>query len=248
MLKKIIIGFIAGFIILNFAYKSYTANNYEKDFIKWMFETAILYAYTGGGLFLLVKLAFLKNYKWAFSELMFILFSHIMENNKIFANIENFFSSVYSLGHISGKRGRVLLFKEILTLENVHIIIFICNAIYLIIHSDSRNDQTTVIKIFKESFKEYNEELISLMQSESFPDVIIDVYLQFKKSYIDTFNDYLDYKLEQSNTDSIPCFFIALSIIDVLSTSTINFLKQLHYEVDHLNGNLNGQLFRGHLL
>lgn len=244
ILRKTFLTLIGLGLVSSLVYRLYT-NEYtaQTDLLLYIVENVLAYAITGGGLLVILKLWILKNYKEIVSDFLYIFKKGELENHSIYVILNKIFDHVYSLGHISTNTGRLLLFQTILELENLHFKVFISCTIQEVITSKERNNSLKVVSIFRENFKSYNEELIELMRHEAFPNSVINCYLNFKQAYIESILAYM----ENINVN-IPTYFLLYGFIDVLSTQTFSLLKQLHYEIDHLNGELDGQLFRGHLL
>jgi hypothetical protein len=244
--RLIIVSLLLFSIAINMYKNIYDYNSAKVTIYSIFLENVIFYIFTGSGLFLFIKIYAFTHYKELISEGMYILDYKLIENHRIYKSIDNIINHVYSLGSVSNKIGRVKLFLEIINLEQLHLKVFISNTIHSITNDKYRNNPEYIVNSFQKSFDEYNSELIELLKYSCFPQTIIERYVNFKKTYSNTFIEYLN-GIDTSSL-GLPANVILLCIIDSLTVLTVKFLKDLHYEIDHLNGELKGQLFRGYLL
>jgi hypothetical protein len=235
-------------IVVNYLYHTFRTDfkNVNFDIVYFFVEQLILLTFSGAGFMLVFKIWLIKNHRNLISESLYFLDDVELNNHSVFSMLDSIFDNIYSLGKISDKEGRFILFTEICKLEQFHLKFFFSTLIHDITNYADRNDSNYLVNLVRDKFREYNEELIELMKYEAFPTLVISSYLEFKKDFIETVLIYLN-SLQDTNNKKIG-YVTSCRVIDSITVLNLLMLKKLQKDINKMNGDLNGQLFRGHIL
>jgi hypothetical protein len=243
-MKKFFFYTLIGIVFVNYFYFSYTNDSYKKDVIKYILEQLLLLVTSGSGIFILIKIYMITNWKRLLSELFFYIYNKDLLNHNIYDRISLYTDNLERHGFITGSKGRLELLKTILDVENLFLKFFISSTIDYIYYSKQRTETSYISNIFQKHFFEYTREVIVMLEESDVPQIIISLYCKRKQTFIDSLNFHF-INMEFSN---FPSFVVMVHTIDILAVSIEMFLANLLMDIDTLNGQLKDIEYKGNKL
>jgi hypothetical protein len=239
-IKTILLYLGISLVISNYIYHAIVNDTYKTDIAMFILEHISMFVFSGSGIFVLIKIFLFKSHSEIISEFMFTFFKKRLENHEVFKLIESYNYNLDQMGYITNNESRLELLKDILKYEILYLSLFLSSSIQWIITSKSRNDIKEMSEFISSSFNEYTHEIVDIFKSEGIPQIIINIYLRHKKTFIEPVKRYI---LNCSN-NKLPAFIVIFHIIDVISIGVNVFFGGFLIDIDNLNGDLKGVKYK----
>lgn len=232
-------------ILSNYLYRWYiNFDLFKKDLYAFLLEQLITLSYTGTSILVLLKIYLVKNWKKVISEFMFAFFKKRLEEHIIYNRIDDVINFI-QMKSFSSSKGRQLLMKKIIDIENLQLKFFLSSTIQgILIENKTRSDINFIVDMFKNNFIDYINNVLDLLQHDEIPEIILGKYTDSKYFFTETVLDYFELKRKTSANG----YMLVNNLIDVLSVSIEMFLKKDIYNIDKLNGELDGLTYEGYNL